>query len=325
MSIEIDIIDVEITWGTPQAELLQQYRSKMLAVLLQHLPQWKTLDVEATYPLFSLIQDINFSLSPSLTEVRISLYNCPRDVHPKLLSALEKVPNLHSLDYGPSISNPSIFLRNPPFVFLTRLKRLYMTEQIPVSGMLEIVRRCPSAEWICARVLTLTTEPLVTTSSKNLRILDLSFNSSDYGTLACLHLPNLKVLIVRCIYQGGSEIMHAISKFASGESGHPLQVLRVLNLGIGLVDGLICEQGIRQIPIMEIHVKIPHNDKDGEFERVVSGCFEQWKRIDIRFKRILRPSTRLWSVGWVESKVFRWDLNSLPASILDTIETGLLV
>ncbi len=198
-------------------------------------------------------------------------------------------------------------------------------EQLPVSKVLETVCRCPSAEWICARVLAPTTELLVMVSSENLHILDLGFDSADCRALACLHLPNLKVLFVRFISQGENETMHAISKFASGISGCPLQVLRILHLGIGSVEGLVREQGVRKIPIMEIHVQIPLGDRDGEFERVVSGYFEQWKKIDSRFKKSLRYSTRWWSVGWVESKAFRWGPGSLPASIINMIDIELLV
>ncbi len=327
MLIEIYISDVSLSLDAEQQEFLRQYRPKMLSVLLQHLPQWKTLDIEATFPLLSMIQNIDFSSSPFLAEIGISFNSCPREIHQNVLLTLENVVNLHSLEYGPNITSPSILLQNPPFGFLKRLKRLDMTEQIPVSEMLEIVRRCPSAEWICTRVMTLNTEPLITTSSENLRILDLSFSWADYGTLTRLHLPNLKVLFVHYIYTAGFDTMREISKFISGDSGRSLQVVRVVNLGIGPADRLFGEQSTRKIPIVEILVKIPADDRDkyDEFEQVVSGYFERWKEMDNRFKKTLRHDGRSWSVGWVESKVFKWDLDPLPASILDTIEIRLLV
>lgn len=205
---------------------------------------------------------------------------------------------------------------------LKRLKKLITEEFLTIAETFEIVRQCPSAEWLGASVVPCDTNPTDMASSENLRILEFIF-PSDHRILEHLHLPNLQVLVVHCIFEGGFEIMHAISRFIR-DSGRSLQVLRVVSLGIKQADLLFYERGVRKIPILEIHVGIPL-DKYDEFEEIISEHLDRWKKMDSRFKKSLRPDNRAWTVGWVESKVLRWDVNSLPADILDIIDVGLLV
>ncbi len=296
--IDINVIDLaETVVGTPQKERLRLYRTKLLSMLLRHLPRWKKLDVESTGTLFRVLQDIDFLLCQSLNEVRLCFEDCTPDIHRGVLHALERAPHLHSLNFAPNVSShSSILLDNPSFGFLKQLKRLSVTENLTASKALEIMRRCPSAEWICARAVRVNREPIAMVSSETLRILDLTFGSEDREALAYLHLPNLRVFFVLCIHKGGYEMMRAISRFIAGDSGRSLQVLRVANPNIESVADLVREQAIRNIPIMEVYVKIPLYE-DYQFERIVFGCFEQWKKIDSMFKKELRPDTRLRDIG----------------------------
>lgn len=327
MTIEIDVFDdMEPIMNTPRYQSVQQYRTEMLSLLSHHLPRWKRLNVRLTNILTQMLLNIDFSSAQSLDNIGLSFFGGRADINRGLLVALERVPNFHSFEFRPpSTSDLSVLLGDPGFEFLRRLKRLEIPFDLFVEEMLDIVRRCCEVQWIRTVVKWMTGDPLSMASSEKLRILDITFHEVDHRTLAHLHVPNLKVLFVRCKDGGGYEVTEAISEFIVGNRRPSLQILRVVDVRVGPVDELVCNGGLRRIPIVEIHVEVPRYDTNDKFVSLLSESFDRWKECDNRFRKRLGDDKRSWSVGWVEAKVFRQNQESLPVDILNEIDIGLLI
>ncbi len=195
-----------------------------------------------------------------------------------------------------------------------------------VSEMLELVRRCACAECICVKVTCMDGGPLVLASSEKLSILGLTVSSVDYGALAHLHLPNLKVLFVHCINEGGFSFTRAISEFIGRDSGRSLQVLKLVNLSVGSLDSLLLIQDLWRMPIVEIHVTIQSDRTTDELAQILFQKLGRWKEVDGRFRVCPRPDIGMWSIGWVSSKVFGRQCHELfPGDLFDIVDVGIPV
>lgn len=164
-------------------------------------------------------------------------------------------------------------------------------------------------------------------TSESLKILELGLPPLDYGALAHLDLPNLKVLVVVCIPTGQPDLVQAVSEFVGSASRRSLVVLRMVRMNVYGLRNAARSKWLKTVPIMEIDIANLPRSQMNMYRPILFECFDEWVAVESRLRKSFRYHSRRipWSVGWVDSSTLKQCQESLPSHIVDAIDVGLLV